>query len=889
MKGFWISSEKVVKSRTSSNRKQSMPKVSVCPCGLEKTCEGPMMAVGGQGRMKILVLAEAPGAEEDRAYARDLKAKGPKAPGRQLIGQAGRRLAEQLELNGIDLYEDCWTYNAVNCRPPANATPTSYQIAACRPRVRQVIEQLKPRFILATGMTAVDSLISDRWFDDDGLGGLTRWRGWQAPDQDFKAWICPVWHPSYVLRCERGNNTPQVPLYFNRDIQQFANLVHENPEFPGIDLNGRVEILSSNEDIKRVLRMASKQTRPVFFDYETSGLKPHTPDHFIYSLSLCWNTDGCAYSFLMTPSIEEDCRQFLCSPAPKIAQNIKFEERWSRSILGTPVNNWVWDTLLASHVEDNRGGISGLKFQIYVKFGIVDYSKEISHYLKSTTEGDLSLNHIQEAPVEKLLEYGGLDSWLGLKLFETQKPHIENLELTSGVEFLLQGSQTLMDDEQNGMVLNLSYVQGEKEHIKRRVEFLRKRISDSKEGQIWKDRYGDATNWNSGPQLASILYENMGLTPKKTTAKGKPSVDEEALEETAQESQLVQDILRIRKLEKIRGTYLTGWERETGPDHILRPFYNLHIARTYRSSCSSPNMQNVPIRDKVAQKITRRAIYPRAGHVLVEADYSGIEVRTSACYHRDPNMITYIMDPSTDMHRDTAMECFLLDLEEVSKPARQGAKNQFVFAEFYGSYWRNTAVGLWKWAESCTTAQNVSLITHLKKKGIRSLGDPADRRPARGTFLYHIREVEERFWGERFRVYAQWKEEFWQQYLEQGEFYTLTGFRCTGPMARNDVVNYPIQGSAFHCLLRSKYNTKNWIASRGYENDILPCGQIHDSGLFSVNPKLLPEFAKAIHYVWGEQLRKEWPWIIVPLEVEVEATPVDGSWYEKAVYHGENM
>jgi DNA polymerase I-like protein with 3'-5' exonuclease and polymerase domains len=381
----------------------------------------------------------------------------------------------------------------------------------------------------------------------------------------------------------------------------------------------------------------------------------------------------------------------------------------------------------------------------------------------------------------------------------------------------------------------------------------------------------------------------MGLTPKKTTAKGKPSVDEEALEETAQESQLVQDILRIRKLEKIRGTYLSGWERETGPDHILRPFYNLHIVRTYRSSCSSPDLQNVTIRDKVAQKITRRAIYPRAGHVLVEADYSGIEVRTSACYHRDPNMITYIMDPSTDMHRDTAMECFLLDLEEVSKPARQGAKNQFVFAEFYGSYWRNTGVGLWKWAENCTTAQNVSLITHLKKKGIRSLGDPADRRPTRGTFLYHIREVEKRFWGERFRVYAQWKEEFWQQYLEQGEFYTLTGFRCTGPMAKNNVVNYPIQGSAFHCLLRSKYNTKNWIASRGYENDILPCGQIHDSGLFSVNPELLPEFAKAIHYIWGEQLRKEWPWIIVPLEVEVETTPVDGSWFLKGVYHEENM
>jgi uracil-DNA glycosylase family 4 len=189
-----------------------------------------MMAVGGMGKRKILVVAEAPGGEEDAAYAEELwlaADEGREPVGTQLIGAAGRRLAKELRRHDIDLYEDCWLINACSCRPPRNRTPTTNEIVACRPRVLEAIESLRPKFILVLGAVGLESLLGHRWHAGEGsLGGITQWRGWQAPDQELGAWVCPTFHPSYVLRCERSND-PQIGLYFGLDIEQFAALVNK--------------------------------------------------------------------------------------------------------------------------------------------------------------------------------------------------------------------------------------------------------------------------------------------------------------------------------------------------------------------------------------------------------------------------------------------------------------------------------------------------------------------------------------------------------------------------------------------------------------------------------------------------------------------------------------
>jgi len=113
--------------------------------------------------------------------------------------------------------------------------------------------------------------------------------------------------------------------------------------------------------------------------------------------------------------------------SPKIGQNIKYEDNWCHELLG-PVDGWMWDTMLASHVLDNRAGITGLKFQAYVNFGILDYSSHIEPFLRAPGSNDL--NCVEEAPRRDLLLYNGVDSMvtyrLAMKQMAAMEFHVED-------------------------------------------------------------------------------------------------------------------------------------------------------------------------------------------------------------------------------------------------------------------------------------------------------------------------------------------------------------------------------------------------------------------------------------------------------------------------------
>jgi DNA polymerase-1 len=309
--------------------------------------------------------------------------------------------------------------------------------------------------------------------------------------------------------------------------------------------------------------------------------------------------------------------------------------------------------------------------------------------------------------------------------------------------------------------------------------------------------------------------------------------------------------------------------RET-TDGYLHPFFNLHTASTFRSSSNSPNFQNFPIRDPWAAKAIRRAFIPRKGHRLVETDYGGIEVRVAACYHQDPRMLRYL-ETGYDMHREMAAECYCCDIAEVTKQMRYSAKNRFVFPEFYGSYYAQVAPELW----NAITELNLKLESggdlraHLKKRGISDYEAYED----------HIRQTERDFWHKKFKQYTQWKEDWLEAYYRAGYFVSKTGFRCGGWMKRNEVINYPIQGSAFHCLLWSFIELQKAMEKRKMRSVIV--GQIHDSILADVHVDEFDEYVELNHRISTERLRGAWKWIILPLEVEVEASPPGGSWYEK--------
>ena len=436
-------------------------------------------------------------------------------------------------------------------------------------------------------------------------------------------------------------------------------------------------------------------------------------------------------------------------------------------------------------------------------------------------------------------------------------------------QLLHEGAIALSRIETNGIRVDVDYCKEQQKRLVKRIKRLEGKIGESKEGKKWKEVFGQKYNLSSNPQLASILFDHLGYKPSLYTAKDKPSVKETALEAVG--APIAQDVVLLRRLRKMKNTYLKNLIGEA-IDGFMYPFFHLNTTITYRSSSSDPNFHNFPKRIPELSRLIRRAIIPRKGRRIVEVDYSGLEVAIGGCYHMDPTMLNYIKTNPGRMHFDMAMECFLLEGEDVSDDARYATKNGYVFPEFYGDYFKDCARNLWDNIHKLnlkTLSTGIPLIEHLESKGIK------DYR----AFEKHIERVEDNFWNKRFPVYKRWKEDWLDDYNDKGYIDTLTGFRCGGYMKKNEVINYPVQGSAFHCLLWSLIRLQKELEEGPWQSLII--GQIHDSIVLDVVDIELQDLLSLISRIMTKEIVEAWPWIIVPLRIDAEAGPVDGSWYEK--------
>jgi len=453
-------------------------------------------------------------------------------------------------------------------------------------------------------------------------------------------------------------------------------------------------------------------------------------------------------------------------------------------------------------------------------------------------------------------------------------------------KFMHDFSRALSDAHYKGMRVDVDYCRAQQKHIERRISFLESQMSKCEEGKVWKTMYGGKLNWDSTQQQVDVLIKNMGHASDKKTAKQNISIDEEVLR--GMNIDFTKFLLERKKLSKASGTYLKNLIDET-VDGYVHPVYNLHLVITYRSSADSPPIQQIPIHDDMIAQIIRRAFVTEKGYMMMEADFKGAEVRVSACNHGDPVMANYIMDEKTDMHLDTAKQCFMLTDDLITKENKKDikffGKNNFVFAEFYGSWFLSCARALWKsiHEKEVVLGNGQTIIQHLASKGITKLGELFKVRgkweTEKGTFIEHIKKVEDDFWNNRFKVYKQWKIEHFEKYQNQGYFDMFTGFRCSGVMGFNDAVNYPIQGPSFHCLGWVFIKVSEWIKENKLKTKVI--GQIHDSIIMYVHPSEVSYVYERMKQMIEVELMQAWKWITIPMKADFEATPVDGSWYDK--------
>lgn len=387
--------------------------VSQCgSCGLKKTCISPQMPPSGEGKRKILIIAEAPGKDEDKE-------------GIQLVGESGQLLSGIFQKHDINMRKDCTLTNALICRPPNNKITNNKMVDWCRPNLINTVNELKPEIIVPLGNVAIESLLGWLWKGDD-LGGATRWYGFQVPDQTLNAWICPTFHPAAILH---SNNDPIIRGIVDRDLEAVSRL-RGRPWKKVPDYQKQVDITKSPKEAAIWLRDIKKGDC-IAFDYETNMLKPDSEQAKIRCVSVCIN-GKLTLAFPWHGEAIGAMKRVLENPAiKKVGWNAKFEHRWSRRY-GITVKGWKWDGQLVAHAIYNggkgRGKISGLKFQAYVHLGQKDYSSHIEPYLRAPRDGGNELNRVFDAPLEDLLLYCGMDSLLEYLVDRKQLQYIRKME-----------------------------------------------------------------------------------------------------------------------------------------------------------------------------------------------------------------------------------------------------------------------------------------------------------------------------------------------------------------------------------------------------------------------------------------------------------------------------
>lgn len=766
----------------------------------------------GRGKPKhplVMFVGEAPGEIEDRTGVPFSQ----NAP-------AGGRLRKLIKM--LQLEDDCYITNAVKCRPPENRAPTREELASCQLFLKEELETVRPEFLVLLGVTAIRALTGDHKASVAAYRGRRAWR-----IDGMKA--IATYHPAATL----GGRDPGKLDYLIQDL----NRLSESSEWDE-EQSGNLEILSG-------CPRKAPSGPVVSLDLETTGLDWWNPDSRI--LCAAYATDKKVGT--LTP---EELPEFLELLAARdtilVGHNLKFDLAWLRAKLGFRWTARVWDTMVAAHMLDENDPVldlGGLSLR-HTPFGV--YWAEVDPLIRK--------GRVLEVPPEELRRYCAYDAAATFRLYRIFEREIrKDKALRQCFEMKMHQLQALLDVEMSGILVDDD-----------RVTRLDKELFKQTRGILLalKRFAPPGLNVGSRQQLSEFLFRTLGLHPEKLTKAGSESIDAEVLERLVEQpwhpSQaldryqqmsprqvrgFLQNLISYRKLQKLHSTYVTG-ERgvraSRGPDGRSHPTYRLAATVTGRLSCSDPNIQNIP---REAAGPIRKVYVAPPGKVLLNADYSQLELRLCAFITRDPTMLKAFRD-GRDIHTETAR---LILGHEPDKEERQVAKT-CNFLILYGG-------------------------------GPKKLAVESGLRPREASaFLKR--------WYETFPGVREWQEKQQQNVLSTGQVRSLWGRvrRISGAVTADrkqyeemmrQACNSPIQSAAADLTVMGLV-----VLKRSFGSILRPVATVHDSVLLEVEPKFLKAAAKATRATLqdGDRIASSFGYDVnfdVPLKVDLSVGP---SWGE---------
>ncbi|MEY3678069.1 MAG: polymerase [Bacteroidota bacterium] len=596
------------------------------------------------------------------------------------------------------------------------------------------------------------------------------------------------------------------------------------PAGKNIDNTPHTYHLADTAEKRATLIALLNQQKEICFDTETTGTDANNCELVGLSFAV---KPGQAW-YVPVSADQAECQTVVSEFKPvlenagiaKIGQNIKFDIlvlKW----YGVQVKGTLFDTMLAHYIldPDSRHGMDILA-ENYLGYSPVSITSLIG--AKGKNQGSM-----REVELEKIKEYAAEDADITLQLKHTFEPLLAPVN-----------GDKLLNDIENPLVYVLADMEREGVKVDRQTlqDFSKQLESDiaQLETSIY-EKAGVRFNIASPKQLGEVLFDKLQLDPKaKKTKTGQYQTGEDVLLTLAHKSDIVQDILDFRQMQKLKSTYVDALPQLINPKTgRIHTSYNQAVAATGRLSSNNPNLQNIPIRTERGREV-RKAFIPRdENHVILSADYSQIELRLIAEISKDANMLEAFAQ-GLDIHTATAAKVYDLPLAEVSATQRRNAK-----AVNFGIIYGQSAFGL---------SQNLGIP---RKEAAEIIDSYFQQYPGIKQYMQNtLISAREKGYVETIMGRRRYLRDINSQNA------TVRGF------AERNAINAPIQGSAADMIKLAMIKIHQDIIDQKLASRMTM--QVHDELVFDV-PKGEVEAMKAIIVDRMKHALR----LNVPIEVEV--------------------
>lgn len=604
---------------------------------------------------------------------------------------------------------------------------------------------------------------------------------------------------------------------------QSAEVV-ENPVFTNIQNTAHQYILVDSEEKQKELALQLAKEESFCFDTETTGLDALQAE----LVGISFSTKAFEGYYIPVSADQDEAQKtvnifkqiFENEGIKKIGQNLKYDilllSRYDVDVKGE-----FFDTMLAHYLidPDTRHNMDYLS-ETYLNYTPVSITDLIGG--KGKNQGNM-----RDVDVELVKEYASEDADITLQLKNKLAPLLEEtstIELAQKVEFPLL--KVLADVERNGVKVDVDTLKQFSKEIEKDVKVL--------EQQIY-EKAGVTFNIASPKQLGEVLFDKLQLDPKaKKTKTGQYKTGEDVLLALANKSDIVQDILDFRQLQKLKSTYVDALPNLINPNTgLIHTSYNQAVAATGRLSSTNPNLQNIPIRTERGREVRKAFISRNENWTLLSADYSQIELRIMAELSQDVNMLEAFKQ-GLDIHKATAARVYSVSLEEVNSDMRRNAK-----AVNFGIIYGQSAFGL---------SQNLGIS---RKEAAEIIDQYFTQYTGIRKYMGEVIE----FAKENGYVETILKRRRYLRDINSANM-TVRGF------AERNAINAPIQGSAADLIKIAMINIQKDIAERGLEGKMIM--QVHDELVFDVPNHEINEFKSIIENRMKNAIEMQ-----VPIEIEI--------------------